>query len=293
MFSHILKSHLVPGIIVLILGLGLFSCRTTSRLTKREIKPMTAERIIKRIEREKPDYSYLSADRANVSFEAMGTRNSVSATYKIKKDDKMIVSLKKMGFPIGRGLLCPDSVIAINFIDRNYVSGDYKAIKKLFGFELDYTLLQALLTADVSSYLNNKEFEREFTSVVDQQLYRLDSQFDKKIERAISRQQEQRLSRYMDDMDDNAFFDIHAWIDPEFFVIRKLELNNIKTGKKITILYDSYELSGRELFPTIINLDYSEKDRNIQVQIKTGKLSTQKVNDFSFPIPEKYEKFND
>jgi len=253
---------------------------------------MSADKIIKRVEKEAPKFEYLSCDRAIVNFDALDSKNSVMAQFKIKKDVKMIVTLKKMGFPIGRGFLSPDSVVAINFIDRNYVAGNYSAIRKLFGFDLDFNLIQALLTADAHFYLNLEAFDREFTSSIEDQLYRLDSKYDRKIERALAKNQERRLTRYMDNMDEDEFFDIQAWVDPEYFVIKKLQLNNIKTEKTIIIEYESYELAGKELLPSSINLSYSEKNRNIEAQIRFGKISTRKERDFSFTIPEKYEKFN-
>ncbi len=272
--------------------LAFSSCRTARTLSSKEIKPMSADKIIKRVEKEAPRYEYLSCDRVTVNFDAMGSKNSVMAQFKIKKDEKMIMTLKKMGFPIGRGLLAPDSVVAINFIDRNYVSGNYSTIWKLFGFDLNFNLIQALLTADASYYLNQEAFDREFSSSIEDQLYRLDSKYDRRIERALSKNQDKRLIRYMDNMDDNEFFDIQAWVDPEFFVIRKLLLNNIKTEKTIIIEYESFELTGKELLPSSINLSYTEKNREMEAQIKLGKISTRKERDFSFTIPEKYEKFN-
>ncbi len=268
------------------------SCRTSRTVATREIRPMSADRVIRRVEKESPRYDYYSADRVSLLIDSGGEKNSVSAQIKMKKDDRMIVTLRKIGFPIGRGLLTRDSVVVVNFIDKSFVSDDYKALKKMFGIELEYNLVQAILTADISKFTDHDLMDREFTSSVDGRLYRLESEYNRKIARAMSRGQDRRLSRYMDSMDDQEFYSIVAWVCPEKFVVRKIEMNNIKTKQKIVVTYDGFEQTGRQLFPTIIELDYAEKTRAMKLQLKIGKISLQKERDFTFAIPERYEQFN-
>jgi hypothetical protein len=277
-------------LIALSFSVSFSSCRSTRSVASREIRSMSADRVIKRVEKESPRYDYYNAERISVSFDISGEKNSVTSQLKMRKDDRILVTLRKMGFPIGRGLITNDSVKVVNFIERNFFIGDISSIQKLFGMDIDYKTIQALLTADVSHFVDKDLSDRDFTSKVEGQMYRLDSEFNRKISKALERGQEKLLSRYMESMDEIEFFTITAWVCPEKFVVQKLEIKNIKSDKNIVVLYDGYEYVNRQLFPTIIDVHYSEDEKDLKLQMKIGKISTKRDRDFSFTIPERYEQ---
>jgi hypothetical protein len=286
--NSIAKIH--PVLRVLILALIVTSCSTTRQLPVFEIKPMTASRVMRKIERETPVYNSYESKKVSIEFDINNQKNSLSGQFKLKRNKSIILTIRKLSFPLGRGLLTPDSVVFVNFLEKNYLSGSFDELKNLLGVDLDYNLVQALLTADVSKLLENEEFDKELLSTIDSQMYRIESRIDPKIDRALTSGDEKKMNRYMKRMDDAEFVDFSFWVDPQYFVIRKIILNDIKHKENIIIRYNQYELIGRSLFPQEVIFDFFSPTQKVSFVIRLSKSSIKTDNDFSFSIPDKFEK---
>lgn len=283
-----IKFRLIFSLLALILFIT--SCRTTRQLPVFEIKPMTASKILKKIERESPVYYNYESKKISIDYDINNQKNSFSGQFKTKRNKSILLTIRKMSVPLGKGLITPDSLIFVNYFDKSYLAGDFDKINKLLGIDLDFNLLQAIITADISKLLQDETFDKEVISAIDSQMYRIDSKFNPRIDRALNSGNERQLSRYMKRMDDSEFFDYSIWVDPQYFVIRKLSLNDIKHNKNIIIRYDQYELVGRSLFPQQVSLDFFSSKQKISILLKLSKSSVNTDNDFSFSIPEKFEK---
>jgi hypothetical protein len=214
----------------------------------------------------------------------------LSGQFKTKRNKCIILTIRKLTVPIGRGLITPDSVIFVNYFDKNYLAGDFSDIKKLFNIDIDYNLIQALLTADISKLLQEESFDKEVISAIDSQMYRINSRFNSRIDRALTTGNEKLLNRYKKKMSDSEFIDYSIWVDPQYFVVRRITLHDIKYDKNITIRYDQYELVGRSLFPQEVSFDFNSPKQKFSILLKMSKSSVNTDNDFSFSIPEKFEK---
>ncbi len=267
-----------------------FSCSTTRNLPLAEIKPMPALKIVRKIESKKPIYQNYVAKKVSIDFENEENSGSFSGQFKIKRNKSILLSIKKMSVPLGKAYLTQDSLYFVNYFDRSYVADDIANIQDLIGLNLDYNLLQALLTADISKILEEESIDKDLISTIDSQMYRIDSQFDPRISKAISTGNDKRLNRYMKRMDDSEFLNYSLWVDPQYFIIKKLVLKNIKSKEDVTINFNEYELVGRSLFPQQLQLEYFSPKQKMKVEINLSKLSVKPDNDFTFNIPDKYEK---
>jgi hypothetical protein len=251
---------------------------------------MPAIKIMKKIDRETPVYNNYESKKISIDYDVNDEKNSFSGQFITKRNKCIILTIRKMSVPLGRALITPDSIKFVNYFDKSYLAGDYSDIKKLLRIDIDYNLIQALLTADISKMLQEENFNKEVFSVIDSQMYRIDSRFDPRIDRALTSGNEKLLNRYMKRMDDSEFFDYSIWVDPQYFVIRKIILNDIKYKKNITIRYNQYELVGRSLFPQEVSFDFFSPKQKLSILLKLSKSSVNTNNDFSFSIPEKFEK---
>lgn len=279
----------------IIIGLMLFistSCSTTRKISMYEIKPMSAGKIIRKVDKETPKYKNYESKKIALSYQDNESKQSLSGQFKIDKDKNIILTLKKLNLPVSRVLITPDSLTLINYFDKNYIQDDIEKLQKLIGIEIDYNKLQALLTADVSEILRDDEFDKTLVSYIDENMYRIDSQLNSKINKALSTGNDKRLNRYLKKMDDSEFINYSIWIDPQFFVIRKLIFENIKYKESLIIHYDQFELVGQSLFPQQIKVELLTPKQNMAVEMKLSKPSVNKEKDFNFNIPEKYEKSN-
>jgi len=152
-------------------------------------------------------------------------------------------------------------------------------------------MLQALLTADISKLTENEIFDKDLVSAIDSNMYRIDSQFSSKVNKAITTGNQKRLNRYMQRLDESEFTSYTVWIDPQLFVIKKIKFSDIKNDEHITIQYDEYKMVGRSLFPQSIAVDYLTAIKSMALEIKVSRPTVNKEKDFSFDVPEKYDKF--
>jgi hypothetical protein len=282
------KHRIILSLLVLVLFLS--SCRTTRQLPVFEIKPMPVIKILKKIEHESPIYENYESKKITIDLDINNEKNSLSGQFKNKRNKCIILTIRKLSIPLGKGLITPDSVFFVNYLDKSYLAGDFSDIQKLIGVDINYNLIQALLTSDISKIIQNVNFDRGTISDIDSQMYRINSRFDPRIERAFATGNEKLLNRLMKRMNDSEFIEQSIWVDPQFFVIRKISLNDIKSDKNITIRYNQFELVGNSLFPQELSLNFFSPTQKFSIILKLSKSSVNSDDDFSFSIPEKYEK---
>ncbi|HPR59304.1 MAG TPA: DUF4292 domain-containing protein [Prolixibacteraceae bacterium] len=268
------------------------SCNVSRKAAYYEAKPMATSRIVRKVVKQAPEYKNYESKRMAISYFDGDKKGTLTGQLKIDYDKALIVTLRKMNLPVARAYISTDSITVVNFIEKNYIQEHLSIIDELFGVDIGYEMLQALLTADVSKLVDSNLFDKDIVSEIDSNQYRIDSQFNRKIDRALQQSNQQKLKRYMQNMDDSEFTSYSAWIDPRDFVLRKIEFNDIKNNEKIIVKYDDYKPVGRSLYPQAISLSFSSSLNNLQLDIKVSRPSVNETKDFSFSVPDTYEKFN-
>ncbi|MDA3817527.1 MAG: DUF4292 domain-containing protein [Prolixibacteraceae bacterium] len=283
-----IKYKVVIGVLMI---LAFASCSTSRKLANYEIKPMSANKIVRKVTREAPKYKTYEIKRSAITYQNSDKKTSFTGQIKINRDKCAIVTIRKMNMPLARGYISHDSIKMVNYFDKNYINDEIDVLKFLIGFKLEYSTLQALLTADTELILSDTDIDRDKTATIDSSQYRIDSQFNRKVDRAIEKGKERKLSKLMQEMDDSEFINYSAWIDPQLFIIRKMFITDIKKNQTITITYDDYKKIGRSYFPQQINLEVTTKYENIKLSMKMMRQAVNKEKIFSFNIPEKYDEF--
>lgn len=272
-------------------AMSISSCSTSRKVSDYEVKPMSTNRIVRRVIKEAPNYKNYESKRISVSYDDSESKNSFSGQFQIDYDKSMIVTIRKMNLPVARALITRDSITLINFFEKNYIKEHISIIDELLGVDVGYETIQALFTADVSKFIDTNLFDKTLISNVDNNMYRIDSQFSKKVDKAVQQGDNRKLGRYMQRMDDSEFTNYTAWIDPKSFVLRKIDLNDMKNNEQLTVEYDDYKAIGRSLFPQQILLAYNTPAHHLNLEIKVSRATMNKEKDFSFVVPEKYERY--
>lgn len=60
-------------------------------------------------------------------------------------DSIIYLNLNRSGIELARVVLTPDSVIYVNKLEHEYYAGDYAFLRRIFGFPLDFDMVQSLL----------------------------------------------------------------------------------------------------------------------------------------------------
>ncbi len=129
--------------------LFIFSCKTTKPAADSGpvVKLETPSDLFAHLDKNKPTYKNL-----NIKFSAQiktkkNGENTIKGKLKIGRDSVVWISAMPMGIEIARILATQNRVSLIYFLDKKYAEGDYSLLGKQAGYRLDYSMLEAALTA--------------------------------------------------------------------------------------------------------------------------------------------------
>jgi len=272
--------------------IGLASCKTSKVITAEKVRPMSTNRLIKKVADNAFNYKELAIKRIACQYEGPNERTSFRANLKSEKDKQMIVTLSKINLPVARIYLTPDSVKMVNYLNKTYLKEDYQFLAKFVGADVDFNMIQDILCNDAFSYRNGKRNNdfKEFVSYVDSGMYVLQSFKNRKLDKIYRKGKEDKIDRYLNKLDEDDFIVQHIYIDPKTFKIRKIVIDDKSNKRKVDIDFSDFVKVGSQLYPGNINMNFTSPEKDLSMKIKLSKFSTEKHQSFNFNIPGKYTR---
>ena len=273
---------------------SLSSCRTARNITAEKIRPVSTGRLLKKVEQNAIDYDYLTIRRVNCRFSDSETNTNFRVRLKALKDKKILVSISKINIPVGRVLLTPDSVIYVNYIDRNYFVDDYTFLSDFLNIDLDFESIQSILSNNAFSYRNdqrNKDF-RTFETTVEEGLYLLQSEKQRKLQKLVEEENEVRLRRRLKQFDEDALIFQKMYFNPQNFALTRLIINDLKNSWTLLMNFSDFEKVNKHDYPGAIEMSMVSPQETIRLNIRMNGFSTDKIDEISLRIPEKYEQIS-
>lgn len=161
----------MKNITVLCLVLALFaSCKPKQAILAEEYanENKTAVQIIKGHYANSKDFKTLYI-KADTRYNDKHTSQKLSADIRIKKDEKILVSIKFLGITMAKALITPNNVSYYEKLNNTYFNGNYAMLSKWLGTDLDYTKVQNML---IGKALYNLK-EDYYTAKIENGLYSL------------------------------------------------------------------------------------------------------------------------
>ncbi len=93
--------------------------------------------------------------KARMKYDANGNKQNFTTNFRLEKGKYIWASISGFGIEIARAYITPDSVKAINRLDKTYYLYSYKDIQKIINVELDFNTLQDLIVGN-AIYTNGK-----------------------------------------------------------------------------------------------------------------------------------------
>lgn len=277
--------------------IGLASCKTSKVVTTEtvaKVRPMSTNRLIKKVEDNAFDYKELAIKRIICQYEGPKEKTSFRANLKSEKDKQLLVTLSKINVPVARIYLTPDSVQMVNYLNKTFLKEDYQYIANFVGADVDFNMIQDILCNDAFSYRDdprNNDF-KEFVSYVDSGMYVLQSFKNRKLGKIFRKGKEDKIGRYLKKLDEDEFIVQHMYIDPKTFKIRKIVIDDKTNKREVTIDFSEFEKVGSQLYPGYISMKFNSPEKDLSMKIKLSKFSTEKNQSFNFNIPDKYTRMN-
>lgn len=266
------------------------SCRGPKELAIGEAKPMSTNKLLKRIEQNAFDYEYLTIRKINCQFSSSQSKSSFRIRLKAKRDEKILVSISKINIPVGRVLLTPDSVIYVNYIDHNYFYDDYSFISDFLNMDVDFKTIQSIISNNAFSYRNDpRDDYKTFDSYVENGHYVLQSEKNRKIYK-LDDSKPQKIERRLRRLDDEALILQRMFFEPRNFSLTRLDIQDKTNNRNILMNFNDFtKVEGKE-YPGEIEMEFLSNVEQIEMKIRMSGFSTDEISSFSVKIPEKYEE---
>ncbi|WP_082063371.1 MULTISPECIES: DUF4292 domain-containing protein [Draconibacterium] len=270
--------------------LAVSSCKTPSELAVVDARPISTNKLLKRIEQNAFDYDYLTIKRINCNFSSSQSKAAFKINLKAKKDDRILVSISKLNIPVGRVLLTPDSVKYVNYIDRNYFIDDYSYLSSFLNIDLDFATIQSIISNNAFSYRNDprdKDF-KTFDALIEDNQYVLQSEKTRKLSKL--EEKENKAERRLKRLDDQALILQKMFFNPANFALNRLLISDKTNDRNMNLVFDDYTEVENKDYPGSIEMNFHSPEEEIEMKIRMSGFSTEKITSFSIKIPEKYEE---
>jgi len=251
-----MKKHLT--ILLLIL---LASCKSKAILAEGNASnTLSADKIITSYDNNKIDFSTLYI-KANAKYQDDKQSQNVQAEIKIKKNEKILVSIRILGFTVAKALITPTSVQYYEKIGSKYFEGDYAGLSQWLGTDLDFQKVQNMFLGKTLDDMHKGKYA---VSILEK-LYKLQSNPDAKT--------------------DKSFF-----FESDNFLVKRQEINQPMQERTLQIAYPDYKKYDAMILPLSLAIDARQKESKTNIDIEYKNISFNEDLSFPYSVPEGYER---
>lgn len=275
-----------------VLAVAISSCKTPREIKMVNIKPIGTAKLLKNIENTSLSYEYLNIGRISCQFSNSQTRASFRISLKAIRDEKILASITKLNIPVGRVLLTPDSVVYVNYIEKNYFVDDYTYLSQFLNIDLDFGTVQSILSNSAFSYRNDDKDKdyKTFVSSVEDGMYVLQSERERKVVRLEQKAKSNKIERRLKRLDDNALILQKMYFKPGNFALTRLIIADKTNNRQMEMNFNDFVLLDGKDYPGAIDLKLESEVDKVELNVRMSSFSTEKPDPFHLDIPENYEQ---
>jgi len=251
----------------LLLVVLLVSCKSKAVLvdTKpkvdiaKEENIMNSEKIIQNHYNNKNEFSSLYI-RSSAKYRDDNQSQSVSAEIKIKKGEKILVSIRFLGITMAKALITPKEVKYYEKINGTYFEGDYQALSQWLGTDLDFDKIQNMLIGQPIDDLTKESY----ASVVNDKMYKLNSTANNT---------------------EKSFF-----FESEHFLLKKQEINQPEKERTFEVNYPNFQDFTSAILPASLFINAVQKKGKTEISIDYNSITFNEDLSFPYSVPDGYDR---
>lgn len=242
---------------------------------KIKIKPRSSKFLINKLLDNEFEFSTISAKASVAIIDSSNKKTSFKTHLRIKKDSIIWMSITPLlGIEFARVIITQDSVKLMNRNSAEYFKGDFEYINTLFGADLDYQMLEALLIANSLDFEMNNKIRTSVDRKKD--MYYISTEKKRNIRKELKKDKDKIKEQSQT-----------LWLDPMTFRINELLLSSAHTKKTVRGTYTNYKQIEEQWLPYNMYFTLSSKS-TVNIEASYNKFTTGKSLTFPFKIPEKY-----
>lgn len=214
--------------------------------------------------------------KASVTTIDDGNETSFNISMRAKKDSVIWISISPLlGIEVARVLITPDTVKFLDRLHGKYQVNTFETINKLLQLKVNFEIVQSLLYGNFFAYKKN---ENRFNSVYLEDKYYILSSLTK-----------HKLKRSLEEKDPNKPIIQDVYINHVYFRILKMAVEDQRIGKSLETEYDDFRVTEAGQFP-FKSVTRITAEKNFEIRIEYGKVSTGEPQEFPFSVPNNYER---
>lgn len=283
------KHHLKCIIGLIILTLFLQGCKQKEKVVlPKRIKRYSVGKVVKLVNDNSLRFETLSVKKLSASYTNDDKSISIRGSYKIRRDSIIQFYAQKLAIPVGKLEVNVDSFKLVKFLEQEILIGKNSYLSEFIGMDVDYSVLQALLSNKLFSFRQDnheKEF-KDYVCDIEDDMYKISSIRNRKFKKI--NKNEDRLERYRNRLDEGHVIKQDIYIDPDSFVVRRMVINDLDTKKGVKLDFSKFEKVNDQWFPCSIDIQVVG-DKKIELSIELSKISLDDEQNFGFSISPKYK----
>jgi len=212
--------------------------------------------------------------KASVKTEGGQQDATFNINMRLQTDSTIWISISPLlGIEVARVLVTRDSVKFMDRINNKYALTDYQFLSQMLDVNIDFDILQGILTGNLFAYKKNK-----FNSV-----YVEDSCY------ILSTMSKRKLKRSLEDVDVSKPVVQDVWVQDSTFRIMRLSIEDLRVQKSLLTDYYDYRLTEAGLFP-FKSSTLVKSGQQMKIWIDYEKVTVSNSLEFPFSVPKGYEK---
>lgn len=220
---------------------------------------LTSEKIIQNHYSNKNDFSTLYI-RANAKYRHDDDSQSVSAEIKIKKDEKILVSIRVLGITMAKALITPKEVKYYEKINGTYFEGNYEALSQWLGTDLDFDKIQNMLIGQPIDDLTKGNYSFAETD----KFYKLNTVEDK-TQKSFS-------------------------FEAEHFLLKKQEMSQPEKERSFEANYPNFQNFDSGIFPAGLTINAFQKKGETTIILDYNSITFNEDLSFPYSVPGGYDR---
>jgi hypothetical protein len=221
---------------------------------------LTADKIIENHYKNKLNFNTLYI-KSNVSYKDPNQSQNVTAEIKIKKNEIILVSIRILGITMAKALITPEKVQYYEKLNSSYFDGNYSALSKLLGTELDFQKVQNLLLGEAIDNLRNGKYN--FT--LEDNKYKLASVSNSGISKTF-------------------------YLSGDNYLLNKEDISQPGLERMLQVIYPARKSAEEYNLPSGISIEANQKSEKTTININYNSISFNEELSFPYSVPNSYER---
>jgi hypothetical protein len=200
--------------------------------------------------------------KGKVNLEIEGKENGVSVNIRVKKDEKIWISMTAIaGIEVARALITPDSLIVRNNLQSVALKKPFSYIYKFTSKQVTFKMLQSVLTGNTIDELMTERSDVELNGGIF------------------------TLSGDKNGLGYRALFNT-------LLKTAELNLNDARAGQALKVVYSDYQDVTGALYPSVTKINSVSGVKKTNISFDFNKIERNVTLDFPFTVPKRFELIN-